>query len=95
MVFPREMSSCFAFEQSVYFTHALAVSGLKLFHGCCTPLEQQDVASPAYEEGVQCPHCSPLLKSEKRASRRMRERQIQVSRARGKHQLRPQKILCG
>ena len=84
--------SCFVFDQRVSVTHGLQVSDLKLCYGCRAPLEQQDIASPNYEEGVSCPHCSPLLTPEKRAAGRMRQRQIQLDRARGKQHLGPQHV---
>ncbi len=76
--------SCFVFDQRVAVTHGLEVSDLKLCYGCRAPLEQEDIASPAYEEGVSCPHCIALLTTEKRAAMRMRQRQIALDRARGK-----------
>ena len=45
------------------------------------------MASRAHEAGVSCPHCSPLLKPEKRAAGKMCQRQIQFDPARGKRHL--------
>lgn len=93
---PKEESlwdgACFVFDQRVAVEHGLEVSDMKLCYGCRAPLEPEDIASPDYEEGVSCPHCSPLLTPEKRAAFRMRQKQIRLAKARGENHIGPHHV---
>ena len=50
---------------------------------CRRPLTKADRASPAYEEGVACPHCADQFTDADRARFRERQHQVELARARG------------
>lgn len=74
---------CFVFDQRVAVGHGLETTGHGLCHGCRAPLTPGDFAHPAYEEGVQCPHCTGRASPDTLARRRERQRQITLARDRG------------
>ena len=48
---------CFVFDERVGLGHGLALSELTTCRACGHPLTADDRASPAYVEGIACPHC--------------------------------------
>ncbi len=81
---------CFVFDRRVALGHGLRVAEeLTLCAGCRVPLTQEDRESPDYEAGVCCPHCTHVLTLDKKAAARERQKQIQLSRARGKTHMGP------
>lgn len=75
--------ACFVFDQRVAVGHGLTVEDYQLCHGCLAPLSAEERHSPDYEEGVSCPHCSPILTLEQKASSRERHKQVELAKKRG------------
>ncbi len=49
---------CFVFDTRVAVDRDLAEGGYVQCHACRRPLSSDDLKSPAYREGVSCPHCT-------------------------------------
>ena len=52
--------------------------------GCRNPISPKDKKSKKYEEGVSCPNCHDHLKPSQKVRFRMRQRQINLAKERGK-----------
>lgn len=76
---------CFVFDNRVVLTHGLKEGSYKQCFGCRHPISTDDIASPAYEPGVSCPHCIEAHSEKTKA--RAAERQKQVQLARKKNQV--------
>jgi UPF0176 protein len=78
---------CFVFDDRVAVKHNLEQGQYDQCHACRYPITQEDKAHPHYEKGVSCPRCHGS-RSETQVSRyRERERQIQLSKARGEEHI--------
>ena len=86
----RWNGACFVFDDRVAVGHGLEVADVKLCHGCRMPLKAAEMASEWYEKGVSCPHCHDLLTPAQKASARERQKQVELSRARGQRHLGPE-----
>jgi UPF0176 protein len=53
----RWHGECFVFDSRVAVDRDLAEGGYEQCHACRRPLSSEDLVSPAYKEGVSCPHC--------------------------------------
>jgi UPF0176 protein len=85
----RWQGDCFVFDDRVSLREALDRGAMSVCHGCRRGLTEADVADPAHEPGVCCPHCAPDLDAETLAARRERVRQVALARARGEEHLAP------
>ena len=74
---------CFVFDNRVTVKHDLEPGGYKLCFGCKQPLGPEELAHPAYEEGISCPFCIARLTPEHRASLAERHRQVLLAQERG------------
>jgi UPF0176 protein len=74
---------CFVFDQRVSVGHGLVPGSYHLCHACRRPLDDEQRASPLYEEGVSCPACHAERSDEQRAGYRERHRQETLAAARG------------
>jgi UPF0176 protein len=74
---------CFVFDQRVAVGHGLQETGHSMCHACRRPLTDADRAHPAFEAGVQCPHCVDAFDATRREGFRERQRQINLAAARG------------
>ena len=85
---PAEQSlwqgECFVFDHRVTIGHGLALGHYGLCHACRHPIDEQDRASPLYEEGASCPACHAERTEEQRAAYRERHRQEALAAARGR-----------
>jgi len=84
---PEERSlwegECFVFDQRVSVGHRGAKGSYEQCYTCRHPVGPAERGSPAYEEGVSCPHCFPWLDAERRRRSRERHRQVKLAVARG------------
>lgn len=67
---------CFVFDHRVGVHEKMEVSNCRLCHGCRNPLNDSDLESEFYEEGVSCHYCYHELTPEKLKRRRDRQKQI-------------------
>lgn len=70
---------CFVFDQRTAVKEGLNTGDFSTCYACRYPLSPEDRASPEFEEGISCPHCSQIHSFEKK--RRFAERQRQCRRA--------------
>ena len=74
---------CYVFDDRVSVNHQLEPGTYGACHGCGKPLAEEDMQSELYEPGVTCPRCYHILTDAQIASFRERQRQVQLSKARG------------
>jgi UPF0176 protein len=75
--------SCFVFDQRVAVDSGLAPADYVQCHACRRPLSPDQLADPAYEAGVSCPHCIAERGPEQRARYAERQRQMALAAQRG------------
>ena len=76
--------ACFVFDERVSVTHGLRQGDHTLCRACRHPLTPQEVADPAFEDGVSCPYCISERSADDRARYRERQKQVALARKRGK-----------
>ena len=74
---------CFVFDQRVAVKHGLEQGSYAQCFACRFPLSEDDLASPAYNEGVSCPHCIDQRNDEQRARYVERQKQQKLAKERG------------
>jgi UPF0176 protein len=74
---------CFVFDDRVSVGHGLKPGDLTSCGACRYPLTDADRAAPTYERGVACPYCADIRSDADRARYRERQRQMDLSTARG------------
>ncbi|WP_281545739.1 rhodanese-related sulfurtransferase [Grimontia sp. SpTr1] len=84
---PQEESlwegDCYVFDGRVAVNHQLEKSSYAMCNACRLPITEEDMQSEAFEQGVSCPKCIDKHTDEQKARFREREKQVQLSRARG------------
>ncbi|MGX2953293.1 oxygen-dependent tRNA uridine(34) hydroxylase TrhO [Shewanella sp. JL219SE-S6] len=84
---PEEQSlwqgECFVFDNRVSVDHQLQKGQYDQCNACRMPITEADMQSPAYEQGVSCPHCIDKLDEKQRRRFIERERQMQLAKRRG------------
>lgn len=78
---------CYVFDQRVSVGHGLVPGEYDSCHACRRPVSAEDKRHPAWEEGVQCPHCVDEYSAEDRARFRERMRQMALAEQRGTRHL--------
>ncbi|WP_128893007.1 rhodanese-related sulfurtransferase [Erythrobacter sp. HKB08] len=74
---------CFVFDERVAVGHGLEQGTHALCRACRRPVSEEDMASPAWVEGVSCPHCIDERDEAQRARYAERQRQEALARKRG------------
>ena len=84
---PEENSTwegeCFVFDNRVSVDHHLEKGHYDQCYGCRHPITEEDKRSGQYEKGVCCPHCHDRLTADQKLRFRERQKQIELSAARG------------
>ena len=75
---------CYVFDNRVSIKHSLIPGSFSMCSGCRKPISLKDKKSKRYEEGVSCPNCHDYLKPSQKERFRMRQRQINLAKDRGK-----------
>ncbi|SEM62227.1 UPF0176 protein [Gemmobacter aquatilis] len=78
---------CYVFDQRVSVGHGLVPGDYDTCHACRRPLSATDKQHEAYEEGVQCPHCTGEYTEADRARFRERMHQMRLAEQRGTRHL--------
>ncbi|MCR9123561.1 MAG: rhodanese-related sulfurtransferase [Phyllobacteriaceae bacterium] len=78
---------CFVFDERVAVGHGLAQGTHKLCRACRHPLSPEDLRSPDYKPGIQCPHCAGTMSEADRARFAERQRQVEMAHARGERHI--------
>ncbi|WP_261883239.1 rhodanese-related sulfurtransferase [Vibrio pelagius] len=74
---------CYVFDGRVAVNHQLEKSGYDVCNACRLPITEEDKQSAHYEKGVSCPKCIDKHTEEQKQRFREREKQVQLSAARG------------
>jgi UPF0176 protein len=80
---------CFVFDTRVAIDRDLAEGGYVQCHACRRPLSTEDLASPAYKEGVSCPRCIDETDAQKAEGLRERAKQVALAEKRGEKHIGP------
>ncbi|MEM7082207.1 MAG: rhodanese-related sulfurtransferase [Pseudomonadota bacterium] len=80
---------CFVFDRRVTVDGALEPGSFVQCHACRRPLTQEETQNAHYEKGVSCLHCITETSEERRAAFRERQRQVELSKARGGQHIGP------
>jgi len=74
---------CFVFDARVSVGHGLELGHYDQCYACRRPIDDVDKASQDYVEGVSCPKCIDAMTEDQRERFAERQRQIELSKARG------------
>jgi UPF0176 protein len=74
---------CFVFDQRVSVGQGLQLGTHGRCHACRDPLNQEELQSPLYEEGVSCPHCHGSFEEDRLAGFAERQKQVNLAKQRG------------
>ena len=74
---------CYVFDGRVAVNHRLEKSGYDVCNACRLPITEEDKQSADFEKGVSCPKCIDKHTEEQKQRFREREKQVQLSAARG------------
>ena len=83
----RWQGECFVFDQRVSVNEHLHQGSYQQCFACRHPVSAEDMASPLYEQGVQCPHCADQISDPERQGFRERQKQVELASKRGEHHI--------
>ena len=75
---------CYVFDNRVSLKHGLKTGTFSMCSGCRKPIANKDKKSKMYEEGVSCPNCHDSLTISQKERFRMRQKQINLAKEKGK-----------
>ena len=75
---------CYVFDNRVSLKHKLKQGSFSICSGCRTPISPIEKKSNIYEKGVSCPNCYEKLTKSQKARFRMRQKQINLAKSKGK-----------
>ena len=88
---PKEKSlwegECFVFDQRVAVTHGLDEGQYGQCYACRHPLSPEELESDQYTKGISCPYCFNKLSDKKKAGVIERQKQIMLSKSKGKNHI--------
>jgi len=88
---PKEESlwegECFVFDQRVAVTHGLSEGQYDQCYACRHPLSPDELKSKQYTKGISCPYCIDKLTQKKKAGVIERQKQIMLSKSKGKNHI--------
>ena len=86
-LFVFSFASILTFAQEDGVKHGLELGSYGQCFACRMPLSDEEMASPAYAEGVSCPHCIDARNEEQRARYAERQKQQKLARKRGEEHI--------
>ena len=78
---------CFVFDQRVAVTHGLDEGQYDQCYACRHPLSPEELESNQYTKGISCPYCFNKLSDKKKAGVTERQKQIMLSKSKGKNHI--------
>ena len=75
---------CFVFDNRVSVQNELKEGTYELCYACRYPVSSEEKKSKFYKKGLSCPNCHDHLKPSQKERFRMRQRQINLAKERGK-----------
>ena len=73
---------CFVFDDRVSIQHGLLEGNYSMCHACRMPIDDDDMKSNQYLEGISCPNCYDLHSDERKLRFGERQKQIELARQR-------------
>ena len=78
---------CFVFDERVSIQHGLVEGNYSMCHACRMPIDDDDMKSKKYSEGISCPHCYEAHSKERKERFAERQRQIKLAKIRNEKHL--------
>lgn len=78
---------CFVFDDRVTVDHDLNPGRYQQCNACRMPITEEEQQSELFQQGVSCPHCYDRTSDDQKARYLEREKQIQLSKARGEEHI--------
>ena len=75
---------CYVFDNRISVKHKLKLGTYSMCSGCRKPVSINEKKSNKYQEGITCPKCYDYLTDNQKARFSMRQKQILISKKRGK-----------
>ena len=73
---------CFVFDERVSIQHGLVEGNYSMCHACRMPIDDDDMKSKKYSEGISCPHCYATHSEERKERFAERQKQIKLAKIR-------------
>ena len=74
---------CFVFDDRVSIKQGLLEGNFSLCHACRMPINEKDIASDEYTEGISCPNCYGTHSEDRKKRFSERQKQIKLAKERG------------
>lgn len=74
---------CFVFDDRVSIKQGLLEGNFSLCHACRMPINEKDIASDEYAEGISCPNCYGTHSEDRKKRFSERQKQIKLAKERG------------
>ena len=78
---------CFVFDERVSIQHGLVEGNFSMCHACRMPIDDDDLKSKQYVEGISCPHFYGKHSRERKERFAERQKQIKLAKARNEKHL--------
>jgi len=78
---------CFVFDERVSIQHGLIEGNYSMCHACRMPIDDDDMKSKKYNEGISCPHCYGKNSEERKERFAERQKQIKLAKIRNEKHL--------
>ena len=78
---------CFVFDERVSIQHGLVEGNYSMCHACRMPIDDDDMKSKKYSEGISCPHCYATHSEERKKRFAERQKQIKLAKIRNEKHL--------
>ena len=73
---------CFVFDERVSIQHGLVEGNYSMCHACRMPIDDNDIKSKKYIEGISCPNCYNIHSDERKQRFAERQKQINLAKQR-------------
>ncbi len=78
---------CFVFDERVSIQHGLVEGNYSMCHACRMPIDDDDLKSKKYVEGISCPKCFETHSEERKERFAERQKQIKLAKKRNEKHL--------
>ena len=78
---------CFVFDDRVSIQHGLLEGNYSMCHACRMPIDDDDMKSNQYLEGISCPNCYAMHSDERKLRFSERQKQIELAKERNEKHL--------
>ena len=78
---------CFVFDERVSIQHGLVEGNYSMCHACRMPIDDNDIKSKKYIEGISCPNCYNIHSDERKQRFTERQKQINLAKQRNEQHI--------